>query len=223
MPNAVLLFSGGMDSTICLYLAKQDFGEIHALTIDYGQRHRTELDAAKTLAKLAGASHEIISIPDLFSNNNALAGRAPIVVPMSGLPSTFVPCRNVIFLTLAAIRAIDLKTNNIIGGMCQTDFNGYPDCRRETIDALKQTLRLATLQPILIHTPLMYLSKVESVRLARQIPGCWEALKYSQTCYQGCRPPCGECPACRLRAEGFKGAKELDPLLSDLKGGLYAK
>jgi len=212
--GAVVLLSGGQDSTTCLYWAKAEgYNPILALTFNYGQRHRTELDAARKIAGLAGVEHHVITLGDnVFTKSNALAGRAEIVVPESGLPSTFVPGRNLLFLTIAAGYAYERNWLDLVGGMCQTDASGYPDCRADTIKAVEMSIMHGMNRLFSIHTPLMWLTKAESVKLASRLTGCWDALALSQTCYYGFRPPCGECPACQIREKGFREAGMIDPL-----------
>ncbi|MEN3000729.1 MAG: 7-cyano-7-deazaguanine synthase QueC [Armatimonadota bacterium] len=215
-PSAVVLLSGGQDSTTCLYWAKQRFDRLYALTFDYGQRHRIELEAAQVIARMAGVEqHRILRISELEElGGSALLSDMPIQETggRGNLPNTFVPGRNLLFLILAAAWAYQLECHDLVGGMCQTDYSGYPDCRRATIDALEQAIRLGMEWEIRIHTPLMFLSKAQSVQLAREV-GALEALAYSHTCYEGRFPPCGVCPACRLRAKGFAEAGIEDPLL----------
>ncbi|GBC92189.1 7-cyano-7-deazaguanine synthase [bacterium HR15] len=215
-PSAVVLLSGGQDSTTCLYWAKKRFDRLYALTFDYGQRHRIELDAAHTIARMAGvAEHRILRMSELEElGGSALLSDAPIqeTSGRGNLPNTFVPGRNLLFLTLAAAWAYQLECHDLVGGMCQTDYSGYPDCRRATIDALEEAIRLGMEWEIRIHTPLMFLTKAQSVKLAAEV-GAMDALAYSHTCYEGRFPPCGICPACRLRAKGFEEAGVEDPLL----------
>lgn len=133
-----------------------------------------------------------------------------------GLPTSFVPGRNALFLTLAGAVAVKLGAKSIVTGTCQTDYSGYPDCRREFIDAQELALTLAmpsSSGPIKIHTPMMFMTKAETVSLARSLQGCWDALALSITCYNGQRPGCGTCPACVLREKGFAEAGESDPAL----------
>ena len=130
----------------------------------------------------------------------------------SGLPNTFVPGRNLVFLTFAAAYAYQRGIDHLVTGVAQTDYSGYPDCREDTIRALQQTLRAGMESAVVIHTPLMHLSKKETVELAVQL-GALRALALTHTCYNGERPPCGECPACELRAKGFAEAGIEDPLL----------
>ena len=216
--RAVVVLSGGQDSTTCLYWAIDRFGiaETCALTFDYGQRHRIELECAREVAAFAGIAHTILPV-NTFSalGGNALTDDSIAVdrEPEAGLPATFVPGRNLIFLTYAAAYCWPRKIGHIVTGVAQTDYSGYPDCRRETIDALARTLRLGMEMEFSIHTPLMHRTKAETVLLARELD-CLEALALTHTCYEGKRPPCGRCDACRLRAKGFAAAGLADPLLA---------
>lgn len=212
--KAVVVLSGGQDSTTCLYWALRQFGEVEALTFDYGQRHRIELDCAAQVAQHAGVEHTTLPI-DTFAamGGNALTDSEIAVeeAPGSGLPNTFVPGRNLIFLTFAAAFAWQRDMADLVTGVAQTDYSGYPDCRRGTIDAVEQSLTLALERTIRIHTPLMNLTKKETVELARDL-GAIDAMALTHTCYNGQRPPCGTCPACQLRARGFLEAGIADPL-----------
>jgi 7-cyano-7-deazaguanine synthase len=216
--QAVVVLSGGQDSTTCLYWALDRFGAagVEALTFDYGQRHRIELDCAGEVAKLAGVVHTTLPI-DTFSalGGNALtdAGIEVEEAAENALPNTFVPGRNIVFLTYAAAYAWQRGVTDLVTGVAQTDYSGYPDCRRETIDALEETLKLGMERAFTIHTPLMNLSKKETVEMARDL-GALHAMALTHTCYNGQRPPCGECPACELRAKGFQEAGLVDPLVS---------
>ena len=216
--KAVVVLSGGQDSTTCLYWALERFGSdrVEALTFDYGQRHRLELDCAGQVAKHAGVAHTTVPI-DTFAalGSNALTDSDIAVeeAPGGGLPNTFVPGRNLIFLTFAAAFAWQRDIADLVTGVAQTDYSGYPDCRRDTIDALEQSLNLGMERKFRIHTPLMNLSKKQTVELARDL-GALDAMALTHTCYNGQRPPCGECPACKLRAKGFLEAGVTDPLTS---------
>lgn len=216
--QAVVVLSGGQDSTTCLYWALDRFGAagVEALTFDYGQRHRIELECAGEVAKFAGVAHTTLPI-DTFSalGGNALTDSRIEVedAPENGLPNTFVPGRNIVFLTFAAAFAWQRGIGDLVTGVAQTDYSGYPDCRRETIDALEETLKLGMEHAVTIHTPLMNLSKKETVEMARDL-GALDAMALTHTCYNGQRPPCGECPACELRARGFREAGVADPLVS---------
>ena len=221
MPNpAVVLLSGGQDSTTCLVWAKKRFSDIYTLAFDYGQRHRIELDAAADIAKRAGVKqHRVLPVVSLAAlGGDALTGDAPVPTALTegtSLPATFVPGRNLLFLTLAAAWAWRLGVSDLVTGVCQTDSSGYPDCREGTMRAMQQALTLGLDTPMRIHTPLMFLTKAQSVSLAREI-GALDLLAYSHTCYQGLVPPCGTCPACLLRARGFAEAHIPDPLLTRL-------
>jgi 7-cyano-7-deazaguanine synthase len=218
--KALVLLSGGQDSTTCLYWAINRFGcdAVSAISFDYGQRHRIELECAQTIAAEAGVKHTCLPI-DTFT---ALGGDA-LTDPdigvesgaeeVAGLPNTFVPGRNLIFLTYAAAHAWRQDIGNIVVGVAQTDYSGYPDCREETITALQQAIRLGMESDVEIHAPLMHLSKRQTVELARDL-GALDAMALTHTCYNGVRPPCGTCAACQLRAKGFEEAGVEDPLLS---------
>ncbi|HZP82631.1 MAG TPA: 7-cyano-7-deazaguanine synthase QueC [Chthonomonadaceae bacterium] len=215
--RAVVLFSGGQDSTTCLYWAlNQGYASVHAVGFDYGQRHRIELEQARIIADRAGVSYAVLPLPTLAAiGDSALVGPGDVgQTDRAGLPSSFVPGRNLLFLTAAAAYAYKRGATVLVGGMCETDYSGYPDCRRATLDALQQAIELGMEYPIEIVTPLMYLSKKETVELAYSLPGCWEALAESHTCYEGVRPGCGRCPACVLRAKGFAEAGLTDPALA---------
>ena len=218
--KALVVLSGGQDSTTCLYWAIKRYGAnaVDTVTFDYGQRHRIELDCASRVAAFAGVPNSLLPI-DTFS---ALGGDALTdpdieiasdVEEDSGLPNTFVPGRNLIFLTYAAAYAYQRGIGHLVTGVAQTDYSGYPDCREGTMTSLQQTLRLGMESEITIHTPLMHLSKKETVELARDL-GALPAMKYTHTCYNGERPPCGACAACELRAQGFAAAGIDDPLLT---------
>jgi len=218
--RAIVVLSGGQDSTTCLYWAINRYGVdyVDSVTFDYGQRHRIELESAARVADFAGVANTILPI-DTFA---ALGGDAltDADVPVrsdadaaTGLPNTFVPGRNLIFLTFAAAFAYRRGVANLVTGVAQTDYSGYPDCREGTIAELQQTLRLGMEFEITIHAPLMHLTKKETVEMARDL-GALPAMALTHTCYNGERPPCGACPACRLRAKGFAEAGIEDPLLT---------
>ena len=218
--RALVVLSGGQDSTTCLYWAIDRYGakNIDTLTFDYGQRHRIELECAQRVAEHAGVGNSILPI-DTFA---ALGGDAltdsDIDVQSEtdtpdGLPNTFVPGRNLVFLSFAAAYAYQRGIGNVVTGVAQTDYSGYPDCREGTMTSLQHTIRLGMEFEVTLHTPLMHLSKKETVELARDL-GALPAMALTHTCYNGRRPPCGECPACVLRARGFAEAGIEDPLLS---------
>lgn len=223
---ALVLLSGGQDSTTCLYWAKQRFSEVMAVSIGYGQRHEVELVAAKKIAQMADVSYEHIDLNKVLTGSSPLVSDNPLgkysgvdSLP-GGIEPTFVPGRNILFLTVAANRAAAGGALNLVTGVCEEDFGGYPDCRREFIDSMETALSLGITGKsghFKIHTPLMSLSKKQSVQLAMELPGCMEALAYSHTCYDGQVPPCGKCHACLLRARGFDEAGVPDPLIERCK------
>ena len=217
--KAVVVLSGGQDSTTCLYWAIARFGaaNVSSITFDYGQKHRIELECAREVAAAAGVANVCLPI-DTFA---ALGGDAltDTAVPVSDevdeeteLPVTFVAGRNLIFLTFAAAYAYRHEARHLVTGVAQTDYSGYPDCREETMAALQTAITLGMDREFTIHTPLMHRSKKETVELAVQL-GALGAMALTHTCYNGQRPPCGECQACRLRARGFAEAGVHDPLL----------
>jgi len=218
--KALVVLSGGQDSTTCLYWAIDRFGldAVDTITFDYGQRHRIELECARNVAAFASVGNAILPIDtfaalggDALTDPDIDVGRT--VDAESGLPNTFVPGRNVVFLTFAAAYAWQRDIGHLVTGVAQTDYSGYPDCREGTITALQHTLRLGMETEVTIHTPLMHRSKKETVELARDL-GALPAMALTHTCYKGERPPCGECPACELRAKGFEEAGIEDPLLT---------
>ncbi len=218
MSKALVVLSGGQDSTTCLYWAIKEFGHenVSSLTFDYGQRHRVEITAAKKVAEIAAIGHAILPI-DTFKvlGGNALVDDRPVVDSSeqdTQLPNTFVPGRNLVFLTFAAAYAYQRNIEHLITGVAQTDYSGYPDCRENTLSSLEQTLRLGMEYTVTIHTPLMNLSKADTVTMANKL-GAMDAMAYTHTCYNGAQPPCGHCQACQLRAKGFAEAQCADPLV----------
>lgn len=218
--KALVVLSGGQDSTTCLYWAIQEFGaeNVSSVTFDYGQRHRIELECVREISAFTGVANVVLPINTFAAIGGDSLTDASIDISadldeLSGLPNTFVPGRNLIFLTYAAAHAYSLGIRDIVTGVAQTDYSGYPDCRHETIEALERALRLGMESEISIHTPLMHLSKRETVELAERL-GAMPAMAMTHTCYSGTRPPCGHCPACELRARGFEEAGIADPLLA---------
>jgi 7-cyano-7-deazaguanine synthase len=222
MNKALVLLSGGQDSTTSLYwaLASKAFSKVEALIIDYGQRHQIEIEAAKKISTLAKVPYKILSTKLLSKiGDSALLGDGDISAKHrnANLPASFVPGRNILFLTIAGMLAYKRGIHNIVIGVCQTDYSGYPDCRAATISAAQASLSLGMDWEFEIFTPMMFLSKKEEVILGNTFPGCMEALAFSHTCYEGQFPPCGKCPACILRAKGFKEAGIEDPLIERAK------
>ena len=219
--KSLVLLSGGQDSTTSLFWAINKGFTKEALIIDYGQRHRIEIESAVKIAKDVNVNYEIIST-DLFKQigDSALIGQGNISEShrVGNLPASFVPGRNILFLTIAGAVAFKKGIKNLVTGVCQTDYSGYPDCRDNTIRSINLTLNLGMDYPLQIYTPMMWLSKKEEVDLAKTFPGCLEALAWSHTCYEGVFPPCGKCPACVLREKGFKEAGIEDPLVRRANG-----
>lgn len=227
--KCLVILSGGQDSTTCLFWAKKYFDHVQALTFNYNQRHAVEIDAAKHIAQLAGVNHEVIDVPDILKSRSPLTDLAEKLETYDSYQQmdeiignrvelTFVPMRNAFFLTLAANRALYDDIYNLVTGVCQMDNANYPDCREEFIKIQETTINRALgISNFRIYTPLMTRSKAETVKLAYSLPGCWEALAYSHTCYAGKVPPCGICHACTLRAHGFEEAGYPDPLVERFK------
>ena len=216
--DALVVLSGGQDSATCLGVARRDFPDagIHAITFEYGQRHWVEVECAQTVGKIFGVeSHKIVKAPSLLevSGDSDLlkSGSNFSTDKKTGLPTSVVYGRNLIFLTLAAAYARSLNIRTIYTGVCQTDYSGYPDCRDDTIKALQVAINLGMDSQIEIRTPLMYMTKAESVKLAG-ILGVLNLLEYTNTCYNGVKGGCGTCPACKLRDKGFTEAGFIDPL-----------
>lgn len=214
--KALVVLSGGQDSTTCLYWAKQRYEFIDTITFDYGQRHRIEVENAKYIADMAKVNNTLIPINSFHSlgGNSLTEDAIPVKneVLSNGMPNTFVPGRNLIFLTFAAAYAYQKGIHDIITGVCETDFSGYPDCRLNTIEALESAISLGMEFKFRILTPLMFLSKAESIQMAKEV-GALPALAFSHTCYNGEFPPCQTCPACLIRAKGFSEAGIKDPLI----------
>lgn len=224
--SCLTVFSGGQDSTTCLHWALGRFRSVEAIFFDYGQRHASEIEAAKTIASRLSVPLKVFRL-DFFTEmgGNALVDpnmAIEAVTEEGGLPNTFVPGRNLIFLTYAASYAYTRGIRDLVTGVCQTDYSGYPDCRDATIKSLERALgqglgwidsgtHPAREEGFAIHTPLMFRTKADSVRWAREL-GALESLAYSHTCYEGEFPPCGKCPACLLRKKGFEEAGIPDPL-----------
>lgn len=222
MSGAIVLLSGGQDSATCLALAKSQKKEVVGLTINYGQRHYLELDAAAKLAELAGVVHRVLDFSDMFQtldHTSTMVHRTGDDRDVSEshpihphLPSSFLPGRNYLLLGFAAIQAFNLGFHTIYTGTCETDYSGYPDCRRSTIDAIQKALSEAMEWEFEILTPLMFLTKVKTVQLMVKL-GRLDWYRSTHTCYNNQRPPCGKCPSCILREKGFAEAGIVDPLL----------
>jgi 7-cyano-7-deazaguanine synthase len=222
--SALVLFSGGQDSTTCLAWALDRCAHVETVGFDYGQRHRIELDCrAEILAALKrdfptwgarlGDDHMLdLSILGQLSET-ALTQDKEIAFASSGLPNTFVPGRNLLFFTFAAAIAYRRGIKHLVGGMCETDYSGYPDCRDDTLKALQVALNLGMEQRFVVHTPLMWIDKAQTFALAHDIGGdelMGIVLEHTHSCYIGDRTQrhewgygCGSCPACELRRQGW--------------------
>jgi 7-cyano-7-deazaguanine synthase len=226
--KCLLVFSGGQDSTTCLYWSRERFKEICAVTFDYGQRHNVEITAAKKIGGLAGVTdHEVIDVKGILESVSPLTDSSRDVGQYDsaddlpgGIEATFIPARNILFLTIAANRAYARGIRDIVIGVSAVDYGGYPDCRPEFVRLMETTLNAGLETEITLHTPLIGLTKKETVLLAAKMEGCFEALSLSHTCYKGEFPPCGLCHACLLREKGFKEAGMEDPLTRRAKGRL---
>lgn len=223
--GALVLFSGGQDSSTCLAWALDRFGHVETLGFDYGQRHRVELECRAAvregLARLnpawrqrLGEDHTVGLAALGEISNTSLTRDVAIEMTDAGLPNTFVPGRNIVFLTFAAALAYRRGLKHIVAGMCETDYSGYPDCRDDTIKALQVALNLGMDTRFVLHTPLMFIDKAETWAMTERLGG--EALvdlirDESHSCYLGDRATkhdwghgCGTCPACDLRATGWR-------------------
>lgn len=224
MSRALVILSGGQDSTTSLFWALQAYKEVHAITFDYNQRHSAEIEAAKKIAGMAKVlSHEVIVLGPVLKGSSPLVNKEQEVEHYDtvadlpgGVEPTFVPARNILFLAVAANRAAVLGCNHIVMGVCEADFGGYYDCRDKFIqrmaDAISEGLDGKKLSREIV-TPLMWLKKAETVKMAQELPGCMEALAYSHTCYDGQYPPNPHNHASLLRARGFHDAGVADPLI----------
>ncbi|GLP97879.1 7-cyano-7-deazaguanine synthase QueC [Paraferrimonas sedimenticola] len=209
MKTAVVVFSGGQDSTTCLVKALDEYDLVHAITFDYGQRHKQEIQVAKDLCKRLGvASHKVMDVGLL--NQLAASALTRDQIPVSndlmdnGLPNTFVPGRNILFLTLAGIFAYQVGAESVITGVCETDYSGYPDCRNSFVQKLEQALVLGMDRELSLETPLMWLNKAETWALADKYGALDMVRTDTLTCYNGIvGDGCGECPSCQLRSQGL--------------------
>jgi 7-cyano-7-deazaguanine synthase len=221
---AVVLFSGGQDSTVCLAWALKNFNQVSTVGFDYGQRHRIELECRQHVLSAMRDCDTVetghlgddalldLSVLGQISETS-LTSEAEITMSEQGLPSTFVPGRNLIFLTLASAVAWRRNADILVGGMCETDYSGYPDCRRTTLDAQQQALALGMERDFRVDTPLMYKTKADTFAMAKALGGndlVELIVEHTHTCYLGDRSArhdwgygCGTCPACELRANGW--------------------
>lgn len=229
--RAMVVLSGGQDSVTSMFWALDKFEEVHAVTFNYNQRHRIEIEAAIKTAKMARVkTHEVIDLGPILKGTSPLVSDEPVGhYPSSdklpgGIEPTFVPCRNILFLTIAANRAVCAGAGNLVTGLCEEDYGGYPDCRASFVRSMQETLNEGifgigddTRDALVIQTPLMKLTKAQTVNMAAMNPRCWEALAYSHTCYDGQYPPNPHNHASILRARGFHEAGKPDPLIMRAK------
>jgi 7-cyano-7-deazaguanine synthase len=233
MTKSLVLLSGGQDSTTCLYWAKQKFDSVEAVSFDYGQKHILELQKAEVIAIKSDTPWKVLHCPKMYgssplTDSNEKVGNYDSVEDLpEGIEPTFVPARNILFITMAVNYALSRGIKDVVTGVCQVDYGGYPDCRADFIASMNMTLNLGIYgehyryeplgkDQITIHTPLMYLTKKETVLLAKDL-NCIEALGDTHTCYEGTNPPCGKCHSCLLRARGFEEAGIEDPLMKGEK------
>lgn len=208
--KALVVFSGGQDSTTCLFWAKQQFSHVEAVTFAYGQRHEAEIEVAKEIAAELDVPHHILDLSLLGQLTSNALTRHDLDIDNADVPNTFVDGRNHLFLSFAAVMAKQLGMHHIVTGVCETDFSGYPDCRDQFVKSLNVTLNLAMDYPFVIDTPLMWLDKKQTWELADQL-GAFDFVKErTLTCYNGVLGSgCGECPACVLRQNGLIAYEEV--------------
>ena len=207
--KALVIFSGGQDSTTCLYWAKKYYKEVWALTFIYGQKHIVEVEHAQKIALSAGVHWDKMDVSFIGQlSSNALTDTSVVMdkdKPAEKLPNTFVPGRNMFFISIAAVYARERGIQNIVTGVSQTDFSGYPDCRDTFIKSLNVTLNMAMDEQFVLHTPLMWLDKCETWALADELGVMDIVRKDTVTCYNGVPGDgCGDCPACKLRRRGLE-------------------
>lgn len=203
--KALVVFSGGQDSTTCLFWAMERYSDVEVVTFNYGQRHALEIDIAKQIANEQGIKHHILDMSLLTQlSPNALTHHNVAITHDNNVPNTFVPARNLLFMSFAAALAYQIEAKHIITGVCETDFSGYPDCRDNFIKSLNVTINLSMDVNFEIHTPLMWLDKKETWALADALGKLDYVRNKTLTCYEGIPADgCGECPSCKLRNKGL--------------------
>lgn len=230
--NALVILSGGQDSTTCLFWALENFENVHAITFDYGQRHRIEIEAAIQVAMLAGIGdkHEVVRVPDVLVSTSPLLSNNELEkynnademdkIIGNRVELTFVPMRNTFFFVIAMNRAVALNCQHLVTGICEADNANYPDCTEKFKsmfeDLANQSLGLHDKNHVdhfMLHAPLMHLSKAETVKMAHSMRKCWDALAYTHTSYDGKYPPTDNNHSNVLRADGFEKAGLPDPLV----------
>lgn len=207
--SALVVFSGGQDSTTCLFWAKKHFKKVYALSFIYGQKHEKEVELARAIAKKADVDFHVMDVSFIGRlGKNSLTDtsvRMDEVKPEDSYPNTFVPGRNLFFLSIAAVYAREQGIYDLVTGVSQTDFSGYPDCRDAFIKSLNVTLDLAMDEQFVIHTPLMWIDKMQTWALADELGVLDIVRNETLTCYNGIPGDgCGHCPACNLRREGLE-------------------
>ena len=213
--KALVVFSGGQDSTTCLFWAKREFAGVEALSFRYGQKHVNEVELAHAIAVEAGVEHHVMDVPLIGSlGKNSLTDptiQMDETKPEASCPNTFVPGRNLFFLSIAAVFARERGIRHLVTGVSETDYSGYPDCRDAFIKSLNVTLNLAMEYQFILHTPLMWIDKCQTWALADELGVLDLVRTKTLTCYNGIPGDgCGHCPACQLRREGLE--KYLDSL-----------
>lgn len=206
---ALVVFSGGQDSTTCLFWAKKHFKKVYALSFVYGQKHQQEVEIARAIAREADVEFEAMDVSFIgHLGRNSLTDPTMVMdeeKPADSCPNTFVPGRNLFFLSIAAVYAREHGINHLVTGVSQTDFSGYPDCRDSFIKSLNVTLNLAMEEQFVIHTPLMWIDKCQTWALADELGVLDLIRERTLTCYNGVPGDgCGHCPACKLRREGLE-------------------
>jgi 7-cyano-7-deazaguanine synthase len=207
--SAVVLFSGGQDSATCLFWAKKQFKKVYALSFLYGQKHQKEVEIARTIAEKADVEFHLIDATFISKLGSSSLTDSSIEMdqekPTESFPNTFVPGRNLFFLSIAAVFAREKGVRHLVTGVSQTDFSGYPDCRDSFVRSLNVTLNLAMDEQFVIHTPLMWIDKTETWALADEL-GVFDLVRNETlTCYNGIPADgCGHCPACKLRNHGLQ-------------------
>ena len=206
--EALVVFSGGQDSTTCLFWALKHFEKVHTITFYYGQKHSLEIEMARSIAEDAGVDFHLEDVSFIGSlGSNSLTDTSIVMdseKPSDTFPNTFVPGRNLFFLSIAAVYARERGIRHIVTGVSQTDFSGYPDCRDAFVKSLNVTLNLAMDDQFVIHTPLMWLDKAQTWEMANRLGVLELVRRKTLTCYNGIPGDgCGHCPACRLRNDGL--------------------
>lgn len=204
--KALVVFSGGQDSTTCLFWAIKQFKEVEVVTFNYNQRHKLEIEVAEAIADDLGVRHHLLdmSLLNQLAPNALTRDDIEIEHKEGELPSTFVPGRNLLFLTFASVLAKQIGAKHIVTGVCETDFSGYPDCRDVFVKSCNVTINLAMDDQFVIHTPLMWIDKAETWKLADELGALDYVRERTLTCYNGIiAEGCGECPACHLRKKGL--------------------